>query len=75
MKLIYEEYSADRGDRFRIYDNGKYLSVVVEHFFEEFEIEGHIEPAEYREVRDGMLHHVSNIEEGIRVGKELLINI
>lgn len=72
MKMIYEEYSDDRNCRFLIYDNEKYLSVVAEQYFDEYEIEDYIEPAGYREVRDGMLHHVGTLKEGIAVGRELL---
>ena len=48
---------------------------MVERFYPENEIQGYIEPAGFREAGDKMIHHVGNIDEGIKVGKELLRNI
>lgn len=73
--VVYEEYSEDRKGRFLIYDEETYFSVVLEHFYEELEIQGYIEPAGFKEVRDGMIHHVGTIDEGVKVGRELLRNI
>ena len=75
MKVVYEEYSEDRKRRFLIYNEETYFSVVLEQFYEELEIQGYIEPAGFKEVRDVMIHHVGTIEEGINVGRELLTNI
>ena len=33
MKMVYDEYSENRVDRFRIYDNEKYFSVVYFIFY------------------------------------------
>ena len=74
-KIVYEEYSDDRNSRFFVCDEGDYYSVMVERFYPENEIQGYIEPAGFREAGDKMIHHVGNIDEGIKVGKELLRNI
>ncbi len=74
-KKVYEEYSDDRKRRFFVFDEGSFYSVRLEHYYPENEIEGYVEPAGFREVRDEMVHHVGNIAEGINVGKELLRNI
>lgn len=75
MKKEYEEYSDDQKRRFIIYEELGFYSVILEKYFEEIEIQGYIEPAGFKEIRDGMLHHVGNLEEGIKVGRELLRNI
>ncbi len=74
-KIVYEEYSADKKKRFFVIDEGSFYSIRVEYYFPENEIQGYIEPAGFREVRDEMVHHVGSINEGINVGKELLRNI
>lgn len=75
MELHYEEYSDDTKRRYRIYkDNGFYV-VILEQYHDEYDCMGYIEPADFYEVRDCMVHHVSTIDEGIAVGKELLRNI
>ena len=74
-KIVYEEYSADRMKRFFIIDEGSFYSIRVEYFFPENVIQGYIEPAGFRDIRDEMVHHVGSINEGINVGKELLRNI
>ena len=74
-KKVYEEYSTDGKKRFFVIDEGSFYSVRVEYYYPEYEIEGYIEPAGFREIRDEMVHHVGNITEGINVGKELLRNI
>lgn len=75
MKVVYEEYSEDRKRRFLIYEEEIYFSVVLEQFYEELEIQGYIEPSGFKEVRDGIIHHVGTIDEGIKVGRELLRNM
>ena len=75
IKKVYEEYSADRKSRFFVCDEGSFYSVRVEYYYPENEIEGYVEPAGFREVSDDMVHHVGNIDEGIKVGQELLRNI
>lgn len=55
MKIVYEECSEDRKRRFLIYDEETYFSVVLEQFYEELEIQGYIEPAGFKEARDGMI--------------------
>lgn len=75
MERLYEEYSEDKKKRFSVYDKGNYVSVVTERYFEEFATEGYVEPAGFREVRDGMVHTAGTLEEGIEVGRELLRNM
>lgn len=75
MKVVYEECSEDRKRRFLIYEEEIYFSVVLEQFYEELEIQGYIEPSGFKEVRDGIIHHVGTIDEGIKVGRELLRNM
>lgn len=48
---------------------------MLEQFYEELEIQGYIEPSGFKEVRDGIIHHVGTIDEGIKVGRELLRNM
>ena len=75
MKKVYEEYTEDKKRRFIIFDEDNFYSVVVEQYFEEIDVQGYIEPAGFRNIRDGMLHHVGTIDEGIKVGRELLRNM
>ena len=58
-----------------VIDEGSFYSIRVEYYFPEYEIQGYIEPAGFREIRDDMVHHVGSINEGINVGKELLRNL
>ena len=75
MKIVYEEYSKDRNAKFIICEAENYYLIKAERYYDEVDIEGYIEPAGFREVRDGMIYHVGTIEEGIPVGRELLKNL
>ena len=75
MENLYEEYSEDKKKRFVILDKGSYVSIVTERYFEEFATEGYVEPAGFREVRDGMVHTAGTLDEGIKIGRELLRNL
>lgn len=74
MKKVYEDYSEDKKRRYIIYDNVNYYSVIVEQYYDAIDIKGYIEPEGFYEVHDCMVHHVENIDEGIKVGRELLRN-
>lgn len=74
-ELCYEKYSCDKTIRYRIYKNQGYFDVKLERWHDEYDCMGYMEPAGFFEVRDGMVHLVGSVDEGILVGEEMMKNL